>query len=165
MCGMEYIQESTNGVMAMGKKLTYAEIVKAFELCFAEIGTAYTCTVCPYHKFGELCKVKRDRDTFDLINRLQEKNSNLQEKNLNLTSDLTSLQNDLTSLKAENERLKKGWKADIQLTAEAKTEAYKEFAESLEEMMSYEHFFETDVVVLDKSKLDNLLKELVGEDK
>ena len=45
----------------------------------------------------------------------------------------------------------------------ARAEAYIEFAERLKEMMSYEHFFETDVVVLDKSKLDDLLKEMVGE--
>lgn len=83
----------------MPDKLTDAEIVKAFELCFAEIGTAYTCTLCPYHKFGELCKVKRNRDTFDLINRLKE----------------------------ENDRFKNSWKAGVILAI--RTEAYKEFAE------------------------------------
>ena len=34
-------------------------------------------------------------------------------------------------LQAENERLRKGWKADIQLTAEAKAEAYKECIEKV----------------------------------
>ena len=38
----------------------------------------------------------------------------------------------INRLQAENERLKKGWKADIQLTAEVKAEAYKEFAERLQ---------------------------------
>lgn len=51
--------------------MTDNEIIKALELCFAEKGTKQTCGECPYHKFGELCKVKRDRDTLDLINRQQ----------------------------------------------------------------------------------------------
>ena len=49
-----------------------------------------------------------------------------------------------------------------QIRGKVRAEAIKDFAEKLKEMMSYD--FETDVVVLDKSKLDNLLKELVGED-
>lgn len=52
--------------------MTDNEIIKALELCFAEKGTKQTCGKCPYHKFGELCKVKRDKDALDLINRQQE---------------------------------------------------------------------------------------------
>lgn len=57
--------------------LTNKDIIKALELCFAEKGTKQTCGKCPYHKFGELCKVKRDRDALDLINRLQTENKEL----------------------------------------------------------------------------------------
>ena len=50
-------------------KYTDEEVIKALELCFAQKGTSYTCAKCPYHKFGTLCKVERDRDALDLINR------------------------------------------------------------------------------------------------
>ena len=49
--------------------MTDNEIIKAFELCFAKRGTILTCGKCPYHNFGKLCKVKRDKDALDLINR------------------------------------------------------------------------------------------------
>ena len=90
----------------------------------------------------------------DLINRLQEKNSNL-------TSDLTSL-------KAENERLKKfalirnfdEWQATI------KAEAYKEFAERLKEKPT-QYFYETNrdmtIPLVSFDRIDNILKELVGD--
>ena len=70
----------------------------------------------------------------------------------------------INRLQAENERLKKGWKADVILTADAKTEAYKEFAERFyEELRMYgiKDKFNKSVFlnVVDKAK-----KELVGED-
>ena len=46
---------------------------------------------------------------------------------------------------------------------EIKAEAYKEFAERVKEKLVYESFFETNVVFLDASKIDNLLKEMEGE--
>ena len=55
--------------------------------------------------------------------------------------------------KAEIERLKKGWKADVILTADAKAEAQREFAERLKEKSS----------ALARLWIDNELKELVGE--
>lgn len=45
------------------------DIIKALELCFTPKGTDVTCGECPYHKHGELCKVKRDKDALDLLNR------------------------------------------------------------------------------------------------
>ena len=47
----------------------------------------------------------------------------------------------------------------------ARGEAIKEFAERLKKDLCYEDFFETNVVFLDESKIDNLVKEMVGEDK
>lgn len=44
-----------------------AGLIRSYKLCFAEKGTTYTCAVCPYHKFGELCKVERDKDAFEFI--------------------------------------------------------------------------------------------------
>lgn len=87
------------------------DIIKALELCFAEKGTKQTCGKCPYHKFGELCKVKRGRDTLDLINRQQ--------------AEIERLQN-------ENKQF-----ADIgKMYSEIKSEAIKEFAERLKPKLS-----------------------------
>ena len=86
--------------------MTDNEIKKAWELCFAEKGTKQTCGECPYHKFGELCKVKRGRDTLDLINRQQEEIQQITEKfNCQQTvyADLSKI---IKDQKAEIERLK-----------------------------------------------------------
>ena len=85
-------------------------------------------------------------------------------------------------LQAENERLKKGWKADVILTANAKAEAYKEFLPLLEKFrnevvdkfiimcdgndynkLNLMSMVDTIDCIYDKHT-DNLLKELVGED-
>lgn len=58
--------------------MTDNDIIKAFELCFAKTGTNFTCYRCPYHKYGNLCKVERNRDALDLINRLKAENERLQ---------------------------------------------------------------------------------------
>ena len=79
----------------------------------------------------------------------------------------------INRLQAENERLKKGWKADVIETANIKAEAYKEFAERLKDYLrqqpkwccrreKYQNVgFSYDEVFFG---IDNLLKELVGED-
>lgn len=59
--------------------MTESEIMKSFELCFAEKGTTHTCGQCPYHKFGNLCKVMRDNDVIDLLNH---KNMKIKEKSV-----------------------------------------------------------------------------------
>ena len=71
---------------------------------------------------------------------------------------------EINRLQAENKRLKKGWKADIQLTAEAKAEAYKEFAERLKENKEVLFFGESGYHyrITDK-QIDNLLKEMCGD--
>ena len=134
MCGLEYIQESTNGVIAMDKKLTDSEIVKALNTA---LGMEHISIYCANVK-NEVQSIKV-LDIIDLINRLQ----------------------------AENERLKKGWKADVILTANAKAEAYKEFAERLKAKITeeYNYFEEQEYPRARISDIDNILKELVGEDK
>ena len=49
------------------RKFTDEEVIKALELCYAQKGTSHTCAKCPYHKFGTLCKVERDRDALALL--------------------------------------------------------------------------------------------------
>ncbi len=84
------------------KKLTDSDIIKALGCCADD--TDDSCQHCPlkeecYANAGGTEDIKQL--ALDLINRLQ----------------------------AENEKLKKGWKADVILTADTKAEANKEFAE------------------------------------
>jgi hypothetical protein len=113
--------------------MTDNEVMKALECCMK---ICEDCDNCPCVKNDyttvSTCKDALLENVLDLINHLKEKNSNLTSDLTSLKNDLTSLKNDLTSAKAENERLKKGWKADVILTANIKSEAYKEFAERSE---------------------------------
>lgn len=115
--------------------MTDNEIVKALECC-----NQNDCKTCPYGKYntaGWCCMPKLRKDTLDLINRQ----------------------------KAEIERLKKGWKADVILTANVKAEAYREFAERLKKALysdSCRLVFDSDLDIFECA-IDNLLKELVGE--
>ena len=133
--------------------LSDSEIAKALEesVSFDE----------PYESNFTLIRIEYIKYALDLINRYEEKNSNL-------TSDLTSLQNNLTSLQAENERLQNAYKQcawerdayiEVENTAisEARAEAYKEFAKRLKEN------FEPLNSPLLNNRIDNLLKELIGE--
>ena len=111
----------------MTDKLTDNKIKKALECCSS---FDKECKGCPLERMFDCnCINYNCKYALDLINRLQ----------------------------AENERLKKGWKADVILTANAKAEAYKEFVDKLcEGRVSNDN-----TVILAKC----LLKELVGEDK
>ena len=57
-----------------------ADIIKSLELCFTPKGTSYTCAKCPYHQYGKLCTVERDRDALDLINRQKAEIERLQKE-------------------------------------------------------------------------------------
>ena len=150
------------------KKLTDSEIIKALEEWRKEIIADYQrlqLLDVPMDCFEEshADTVTNLSNALDLINRLQAKNSNL-------ISDLTSLQNDLTSAKAENERLKKGWKADVILTANVKAEAVTEFAESLKseiKALSDKHFEKQEHNICEaletlNSRIESLLKNTVS---
>ena len=63
-------------------------------------------------------------------------------------------------LQKENERLKKGWKADVIETANIKAEAYKEFAERLKHKAINIGVKDS---IVSTYAIDNLLKELVGD--
>jgi hypothetical protein len=124
----------------MDKKLTDMEIVKALECCRTNLIT--DCKRCNLRledgTVRPFCTTTLIGNALDLINRLQ----------------------------AEKERLKKGWKADVILTADAKIEAYKEFAERLKmrainrynEFEDYQEFPYANI-----SHIDELLKEMVGD--
>ena len=116
--------------------MTDNEIVKALECCILS-DCSRNCPLYYTTLSYHQCREATRKNALNLINRLQ----------------------------AENERLKKGWKADVILTANAKAEAYKEFAERLKEKITeeYNYFEEQEYPRARISDIDNLLKELVGE--
>ena len=125
--------------------MTDKDIIKALELCFAEKGTKQTCGECPYHQFGELCKVNRDRDALDLINRLQ--------------AEIERLKYQVNRLKNYDER--RDIALHSRLIANARAEAIKEFAERLKgkicDSFGFVRHGKGDI------DIDNLVKEMVGE--
>lgn len=102
------------------KKLTDAEIVRAFECCNTR---TLDCDKCPSHYKKEKFCLELDNLILDLINRYEEENKNL---------------------KAEVERLKNHTKEGIDLAKQipemlvlTKAEAYKEFAKELEDIYHF----------------------------
>ena len=149
----------------MDKKLTDAEIVKALEICSKGIMfSKHDCKKCPY--YAELCcERKLKQNALDLINRLQAEN----EKNENIIrlADKT-----IETQQAENDRLKekaeKIFEATINKFLSIKDHyviidgefVECEMMEELESLFNFEFCeFNEDY----KEKLDNLLKELVGD--
>ena len=121
--------------------MTDNEIIKALECCTDE--SYENCNECPYSTDTLSCeRLKLLEDSLDLIN----------------------------SLKAEIERLKK----EVSVARDAyisiqdryehtKTEAYKEFAERLNEGAQIADCFDSYNMVVGTHFIDNLLKEMVGE--
>ena len=149
-------------------KLTDSEIVKALECCKQEIDDngviCGECKKCPnYDGKTGLCKEDLPTFTLDLINRLQARVEYYKKNRNKYQDDVMYLSKQLDNLQAENERLKKGWRADVILTANAKAEAYKEFAERLKKTFPKDDFLRSTKRIAED--IDNLLKELVGEDK
>lgn len=60
----------------MEKKLTDEEIEKALEACMSGKG----CEACPYFENGIDCVRRSEKDTLDLIHRLQDENKRLTEE-------------------------------------------------------------------------------------
>ena len=118
------------------KKLTDNEIVKALECCSKPVGE--NCKECPLH-LTDCLKVNIEELALDLINRLQ----------------------------AENEELKSAINGFRGYEDKIKAEAYKEFAERLKTIMyeNYQKFDEQPYPMATISIINNLLKELVCENK
>ena len=129
----------------MSNKPTDSDIVKALE--WLESKTKEYCEQCAY-KNGEVCDIcvfDKIKLTLDLINRLQAKVYRLESKN-------SELEYDLSLLRQEREGI-------------VKAEAYKECIEKVKEKYQ---IFENQAYAINPyalhNFLDNLLKELVGED-
>ena len=146
------------------KKLTDNEIKKALECCCNA-----QCSKCKYYGTGNANCVKTNMiNSFDLINRLQAQNKDLAETVHNLTIEKDALFDKAEELKAEIERLKTNLNVELENFAteydnKIKAEAIKEFAEKLKDVS--EHFWEEKENFVSEEQIDNLLKELAGEEK
>ena len=160
------------------KKLTDKEIVKALEDC---INHNDSCSSCPSNEF---C-YKHDskvimKATLDLINHQK---ADLAKKDKELLEELKysavyktkviDSEKEINRLNAEIERLKKEFIEQnlknimsLETSKEIKAEAYKEFAERLKTIMyeNYQKFDEQPYPIATISIINNLLKELVGEE-
>ena len=151
------------------KKLTDSEIVKALECC-PVADDCYECECkefCPQY-MGDLIPL-----ALDLINRQKAKNETLKELNGRLVVLGDRFRSELKTATAENERLQEAIdEQDIEISRlykridEAKAEAYKEFAERLktEYAKGMNWFKKKESYYVDVGDINNLLKELVGED-
>ena len=140
--------------------MTDNEIVKALECCSSG---SYGCeNGCPLDKECDSpikASEKIMSNALDLINRLQAENEKLKKAKY-IFSTVDYCADDLQKALEENERLKKGWRADVILTANAKAEAYKEFAERLKENLMFLPLSAVSERFVAESVLDNLLKEM-----
>lgn len=143
-------------------KFTDEEIIRALKLCFALKGTSETCAKCPYHSFGKLCKVERDKDALDLINRQRAEIERLHNILLSFTNEVHTWSNkngyDTTGLSLipilnEAESVRETIKA----------EAVKEFAERLK---TYYRNLDRTSGALIEYHIDQIAKEMleVNED-
>lgn len=138
----------------MEKRLTDNEIVKALECCGGL--TSGWCDKCPMNVTKECEKdlSALEKLALDLINRLQAENERLRNAYKQCAWERDNFQ-------ADNERLygileNKG---GLILTKTAKAEAYKECIEKVKKLRGNYTGYAFD------RKLDNLLKEMVGDDK
>ena len=151
----------------LDNKLTDNEIIKALECCYTtENPWENPCKNCP------LCDVEECNDVLmaeyvkDLINRLQAQNKDLAETVHNLTIEKDALFDKAEELKAEVVRLNalvktknKLIKGLDQSISYAYDRAIEEFATRLKCGVS----ITSGIITCDD--IDNLVKEMVGEDK
>ena len=143
------------------KKPIDAEIKKALECCLEASGV--NCGKCPY---CDNCVTDENTslmmiDVLDLLNRLQAEVENYKQIAENQQKIILDKAFEKKRLRTSNDALRmanelcKGWEE------RAKAEAYKEFAEGLKEKATQKFDWNEYVEV---EEIDNLLKELVGED-
>ena len=144
--------------------MTDNEIIKALDCCSNRHKTCHDCVFCEDNDLVSdigNCVRRLKIQALDLINRQK-----AEIENLNI--ELSAMRGAAYSYKAEAERLSvlaklgnmraNDYRAMRDKCKTAKAEAYKEFAERLKEN-AFPLRFATN------TEIDNLLKELVGEDK
>ena len=161
------------------KKLTYKEIIKALECCFME----QQCNNCPLYKEHSVDCLDKEHsvDCLDtvlenahaLITRQQAEYENLKVENQSLRTAGNSLKMHYEEAQAEIERFEKIREADKKLITSlnkcyetAKSAAVKEFTKRLKEFMhnKFKALDEYEFEYITERDIDNLLKEMVGDD-
>ncbi len=140
------------------KKLTDSEIIKALECCH-ENSDCGDCMFALHRTHDGTCVDMLHTNALDLINRLQAENERLSKKNIALNR--CAIPSSGTILKVGNALLFAEKEEDYATTINTiKAEAYKEFAEEIENinLSNSDDYFE-----FKRSRFDNLLKELVGD--
>lgn len=129
-------------------KMTDKDIIKGLECCAKEIKNPFEdenlCFSCPYAQ--KPCS-QLYQDALDLINRQQ--------------AEIERLQYQVNRLKKYDE--KRDIELHSRLIATARAEAIKEFAEQVKMAFYYE--FDELIPSIMADKIDNLVKEMVGDDK
>ena len=142
--------------------MTDKEIIKALECC-----RTATCISnnCPYEEMHDIpsCFTELSKDALDLINRQQAENQNLKGHLEQLKLRYDNAQAEIERLESKKEVLIDNYQNLIDRYIEAKAEAIKEFAERLKEhLKGYGGLY---CVTTMNAHIDNLVKEMVGEDK
>ena len=136
--------------------LTDAEIVKALECCIGDT-EGKECVSCPLYAIDE-CQDELNLVALDLINRLQADVDNYKQIAENQQKIILDKAFENKKLKAEIGRLK----GIVNIVPNATVEMLEEFAEQVKMAFYYE--FDELIPSIMADKIDNLLKELVGED-
>ena len=139
------------------KKLTDNEIKKALECCVNN--TNENCNKCVCSGSNVSCVDVLLTNALDLINRLQAENERLKKSNRNWRRKVQRLRK---KVEVEIDKLNAEKNDVMYYKDQIKAEAYKEFAERVKLRFSGTLSCSGGVI---KRSLDNLLKELVGDDK
>ena len=140
--------------------MTDNDIIKALECCCKN----NNCEGCPldFLTFSSQCASELAIKSLDLINRQQAENKAFAEIIKKQDDEISGLRRDLLSRKNLEESFSKSVKQfekKLARTVElAKAKAYKEFAERCKDVFIKEDTFT-------RGLIDNLVKEMVGEDK
>lgn len=152
-------------------KVSDDEIISSLEV----IATTRNCNDCKIRncKWGDCdCSQITANAALDLINRQKTEIKRLQ-KEVNLVSiqfqdaqeRYEEVQTEIEQWKEEANKYQKLWCIAIDDIEAAKSEAYKEFAERLNEKAQMADCFDSYKMVVGTHFINNLLKEMAGEEK
>lgn len=153
------------------KEITSEMIIKTLEICAN--GDVHSCEGCPFYESSSQCISNLMKSALGLI---KSKDSEIEKKDTEieiLIRKKHALRDEISELMAEVERLKEGINFERErvdnipnLLLQAKSEAYRGFAEQLEHAEYGQIDSEYATIIYTQDDIDNALKELTeGESK